>query len=118
MSSFSLTDETAIDVLIFWIESSDGAISYDEKKAVQDVLSNMNYTMDTYHDTISHLGALSTEHLREVEEEAIQYVKKHFSDDGKKLTYQLLYSVASSDGSPSAVEKEKLKKLNEEFGLS
>ncbi|MTI89044.1 MAG: hypothetical protein FH748_13890 [Balneolaceae bacterium] len=117
MSSFSLTDETAIDVLIFWIESSDGTISYSEQKAVQDVLSSMKYTMKTFNQTISHLGALSTEHLKEVEAEAIQYVKKHFSDEGKRLTYQLLYSVASSDGTPSTEEKKKLEHLQNELGL-
>lgn len=117
MSSFSLTDETAIDVLLFWIESSDGAISYEEDKAVQDVLSNMQYTMSTYRKTISHLGALSTEHLKEVEKEALEYVKKHFSDDGKKLTYQLLYSVANCDGKATEREKEKLQIMKDEFGL-
>lgn len=117
MSSFSLTDETAIDVLIFWIESSDGAISYSEQNAVKDVLSNMEYTMRTYHDTISHLGALSTEGLHEVEKDAIDYVKKHFSDEGKKLTHQLLYSVASSDGTPNSDEKKKLDHFKSEVGI-
>ncbi len=118
MSSFSLTDETAIDVLIFWIQSSDGAISYEEHETVKDVLSNMEYTMNTYNDTVMKLGALSTEHLKEVEAEAIDYIKRNFSDDGKKLTHQLLYAVASSDGPIGDGEKEKLKTLSSELGLS
>ena len=45
MSPYALTDETSIDTLIFWIESSDGAISYAEKEAVKRVLNNMKYDM-------------------------------------------------------------------------
>lgn len=48
MSTYALTDETSIDTLIFWIESSDGSISYKEQEAVKRILSNMKYDMETF----------------------------------------------------------------------
>lgn len=117
MSNFSLTDETAIDVLIFWIESSDGAISYHEDKAVERALDNMEYSMETFRKTISDLGALSTKGLQEVEADAIQYVNKHFSDEGKRLTYSLLEAIANSNGSIGKEAKKKLDQLKNDLGI-
>ena len=117
MRNFSLTDETAIDVLIFWIESSDGAISYQEDQAVKRVLENMEYSMSTFRETMSHIGALSTEGLEEVEEDAINYVKKNFSDEGKKLSYSLLEAIAGSDGKIQSDAQKKLTHLKKELGL-
>lgn len=117
MRKFSLTDETAIDVLIFWIESSDGTISYEEDEAVKRILSNMEYSMKTFRETLSHLGALSTEGLHEVEEDAINYIKSNFSDDGKKLTYNLLETVAATEGGISDEAREKLDELKGQLGL-
>lgn len=117
MRNFSLTDETAIDVLIFWIESSDGAISYDEDKAVKRALDNMEYSMTTFRQTLSDLGALSTKGLKEVEEDAINYVKKNFSDDGKRLTYTLVEAVAASGGGVGQDAQKKLDHLKGELGL-
>jgi hypothetical protein len=117
MNTFSLTDETAIDVLIFWIESSDGVISYDEDKAVKRALDNMEYSMTTFRQTLSHLGALSNQGLNEAEEEAIHYVKKNFTDDGKRLTYVLLQAVAASGGGIGTEAQKKLDRLSDELGL-
>lgn len=117
MTNFPLTDETAIDVLIFWIESTDGAISYDEDKTVQRVLENMEYSMTTFRSTMSHLGALSTDGLHEVEEDALNYVKKNFTDDGKKLTYHLLEAIANSSGKINADSQKKLDLVKGELGL-
>ncbi len=114
--SYSLTDETSIDTLIFWIESSDGSISYEEQKAVQRILDNMRYDMSTFQNTLSHISAMSTEHLQELIEEAISHVKRNFSDDGKRLTYQLLETIAGSNGDISKAEQEKLTRLKSEFG--
>ena len=80
--SYSLTDETSIDTLIFWIESSDGSISYAEQKAVKRVLENMNYDMSTYHKTLSHIGAMSTENVSEMVEDAILGNTGNTSGDG------------------------------------
>ena len=117
MSTYSLNDETSIDVLIFWIESADGSISYEEKKAIQRILENMKYDMSTYHQTLSHISAMSTAHMHEIVDEAIAYIKKNFSDDGKKLVYNLLDTVASCDKKVSAAEQKKLDHLKSEFGL-
>ncbi len=115
--SYSLTDETSIDALIFWIESSDGSISYEEQKAVKRILDNMHYDMSTFQNTISHIGGMSTEHLHELIEEAISHIKGTFSDEGKRLTYQLLETIAGSNGDISTAEHEKLNRLKSEFGV-
>lgn len=117
MSTYALTDETSIDVLIFWIESSDGAISYDELEAVNKVLDNMHYDMSTYHETISHISAMSVEHVKEIIEDAITHIKKTFTEEGKKLTYQLLETIALTGNIASKTNNEKLERLKIEFGL-
>ncbi len=117
MSSYALTDETAIDVLIFWIESTDGSISFTEQDAVKRVLSNMNYTMQTYHKTMSQIGAMSTNNVKEMVEEAIVYIRANFSDDGQKLTYSLLDTIAHCEGSASNSITNKLERLKKEWGV-
>lgn len=117
MGTFSLTDETAIDVLIFWIESSDGAISFEEESAVKRVMDNMHYDMKTYRKTLSHLNALSTEGIQEVEKDAVEYVQRNFSDRRRQLSYQLLESIATSDNKVHEDEQKKLDTLKEAWGL-
>ena len=117
MSTYTLTDETAIDVLIFWIESADGSISYSEIGAVERVLDQMKYDMSTFNDTLGHISAMSTEHLHEVADEAIDYIKTNFSDRGQQLVYSLLEAIAASDGKIISTEETKLKKIKEEFGV-
>lgn len=117
MSPFSLTDETAIDVLIFWIESSDGSISYEEESAVKRIMDNMHYEMETYHKTLSHLNALSTEGIKEAESDAIEYISRNFSDRRRQLTYSLLETIATSDSKLSKSEEEKLEMLKKSWGL-
>lgn len=117
MSTYALTDEIAIDVLIFWIESSDGSISFAEQDSVKRILDNMNYDLGTFQKTISHIGAMSTDHLKEIIEESISYVRSNFSDDGKKLVFSLLDSIANCDGKASTLEQEKLDRLKNELGV-
>ncbi|MFN1835602.1 hypothetical protein AB2B38_010100 [Balneola sp. MJW-20] len=117
MSSFSLTDETAIDVLIFWIESSDGAISFEEESAVKRIMDNMHYDLQTYRKTLSHLNALSTEGIKEAENDAIEYITRNFSDRRRQLTYSLLESIATSDSKLNKTEEEKLELLKKSWGL-
>lgn len=116
MSTYSLTDETSIDVLIFWIESADGSISFTEQAAVKRVLENMKYDMSTYHQTMSHIGAMSSDHITTVVEEAITYIKSNFSDDGKQTVLNLLDAIASCDAKINADEQEKLDHIKSEFG--
>ncbi|GAB5410626.1 MAG: hypothetical protein BalsKO_29910 [Balneolaceae bacterium] len=117
MSSYPLTDETAIDVLLFWIESTDGSISFAEQDAVKRVLSNMQYTLDTYQKTLSQIGGMSTDHVKELVEEAIVYIRSNFSDDGKKLTFSLLDTVANCEGKTSSAQEAKFERLRKEFGV-
>ena len=117
MSTYALTDETAIDVLIFWIQSTDGSISFKEQKTVKRVLDTMNYTMRTYHKTMSQIGAMSTENTQQLIEEAVTFVKSNFSDDGKKLTYSLLDAIAHCEYKISSAQQSKLTRLKQEFGV-
>jgi hypothetical protein len=117
MSSYVLTDETAIDVLIFWIESTDGSISFAEQDAVKRVISNMNYNMRTYQRTMSQIGAMSTSNVSQMIEEAIAYVRSNFSDDGKRLTYSLLDTIAHCEGGVSSGNGTKLNRLKNEWGV-
>ena len=117
MSSYTLNDETAIDVLIFWMESADGSISFAEQNAVKNVLDMMNYDMSTFQHTLSHLGGMSSAHIHEIVEEAIVYVRSNFSDDGKKLVYSLVQTIAQCDSNLSKEEEEKLSHLKNELGV-
>ena len=117
MSNFVFTDETSIDTLIFWIESSDGSISHAEQDAVKRILSNMDYDMSTYHKTLTQISAMNTKDVKPMAQEAVEYIKRNFSDDGKKLTYNLLETIASSDGPITTAEKEKLGSIKSELGL-
>lgn len=117
MSSYILTDETAIDVLIFWIQSTDGSISFAEEDAVKRVLDNMNYDLTTYRKTLSQIAAMSTENVKQLVEEAIVYVRSNFSDDGKKLTFNLLDTIATCEGSISVEQQDRVDRLKKELGL-
>lgn len=117
MSTYALNDETSIDTLIFWIESSDGSISYAEQKTVQRILENMNYDMSTYHKTLSQIGAMATDDVSVMVDDAIDHIKSSFSDDGKKLTYSLLEAIASCDGKILDAERKKLDSIKNELGI-
>jgi uncharacterized tellurite resistance protein B-like protein len=117
MSTYALTDETSIDTLIFWIESSDGSISYSEQKAVKRILQNMNYDMNTYHKTMSQISAMGIEDVEKMANEAVDHINRSFSDDGKKLTYNLLEAIASCDGKITASEQAKLDAIKSELGV-
>jgi uncharacterized tellurite resistance protein B-like protein len=117
MSTYSLTDETSIDVLIFWIESADGSISFAEQSAVKRVLENMKYDLSTYHKTLSHLGSMSTENLHTIVDEALAHIKSNFSDEGKQLVYSLLDSIAHCDAKISDTEQKKLNRIKSELGI-
>lgn len=117
MSTYALNDETSIDTLIFWIESSDGSISYEEQEAVKRILSNMKYDMETFQKTMSQISAMGTDEVKKMANEAIDHINRSFSDDGKKLTYNLLEAIAACDGNISKPEREKLDAIKSELGV-
>ncbi len=117
MPKLELNDEKAVDVLIFWVESSDGSISYAELEGVQRVLDDMNYSMENYHSTFSYINGLSTDNVKALVEEAIQYAKDNFSDDGKRLTVMLAEAIANCDGKIAKKEVEKIDRLKAELGV-
>ena len=45
MASFELNKEKALDVLIWWVEGSDGSIDFQEEQKVKEVLNDINYSM-------------------------------------------------------------------------
>jgi len=117
MSTYSLTDETSIDVLIFWIQSADGSVSFKEADTVKRVLDNMDYDLSTYHQTLSHLGAMSLEHIHDAVHDAISHVKSNYSDEGQKMVFNLLDAIACSDAKIKPDEKKKLDQIRSEFGF-
>lgn len=117
MSTYALTDETSIDTLIFWIESSDGSISYQEQQAVKRILENMNYDMSTYHQTRNQIASMGTDDVKKMANEAVDHINRSFSDDGKKLAYNLLEAIAACDGKITSLEQEKLDAIKSEFGV-
>src|SRR5680860_877358 len=97
--AFELDKEKALDVLIWWVEGSNGSIDYREKEAVEKVLEDMNYSMKTYYeDTLMHIGGISTDHLKELVEKAIRYANEHYSKHQKEKTVALLHAIAESNG--------------------
>lgn len=50
-------------------------------------------------------------------EEAVDHINRSFSDDGKKLTYNLLEAIATCDGKITASEKAKLDAIKSELGI-
>lgn len=116
MSSFELTDEKAIDVLIFYIIGADGSIDYEETEAVDRVLEDLDYDpQEYYHDTLLHINGLSTEHTNDLIDDATKWVCKNFDKEKRKLIFVLLESLASTDGEINKSEQEKLDKLKKYF---
>lgn len=117
--AFHLSNEKAIDVLIWWVEGADGSIDYSEEQAVKRVLETMDYSIETfYQETLGHIGALSTEQLYELVDKAIRWGNRHFSTDKKRTVLMLLENVASSNGKITNDQQEKLDRIKEEFGLN
>lgn len=116
--SFNFTDEKAIDVLIWWVEGSDGSIDYSEEQAVKDVLDDMDYSLETfYQETLQHIGALGTDDLKGLVDEAIVWGKENFDDHKKQVTLALLKVIAESDGDITSGQEEKLNRIAGEFGV-
>lgn len=115
---FKLNNEKATDVLIWWIEGSDGSIDYREEEAVKKVLKDVSYSLETfYQETLMHIGALGTEQLKELVEKAINWGSEHFDNHRKQRTIALLYVIAESDGKISKGQQEKIDRIKNAFGV-
>lgn len=116
--SYPLTDETAIYALIFWIIGTDGSTSFKERQAAQRVLDTMQFgSEEEMHQAHNEFGALSTQNLNSMYNDAINYVKRNHSDTRKKFIYQLLETIASSSGNINKHEQNSLDKVKNEWGL-
>ena len=114
---FELNKEKAADVLIWWVEGSDGSIDFREEEKVKEVLHDMNYSMKTYYEeTLMYLSGLSTENLKQLVDDAIQYAGKNYSEHQKQKAVALLYAIAESNGSISEGQQEKIDRIKREFG--
>lgn len=115
---FKLNNEKATDVLIWWIEGSDGSIDYREEEAVKKVLKDVSYSLETfYQETLMHIGGLGTEQLKELVEKAINWGSEHFDNHRKQRTIALLYVIAESDGKISKGQQEKIDRIKNAFGV-
>lgn len=118
--AFELNKEKTLDVLIWWIESTDGSIDYSEEQAVKEVLDQMNYSMETYHkETVLEIGAMGTEEIKELIDRAIEWGSKNYDEHRKKKAVALLKVIADhdGDGEMSDEQREKLNKVKQAFGL-
>lgn len=116
--SFELNNEKATDVLIWWVEGSDGSIDYREEEAVKKALEDISYSLETfYEETLMHLGGLSTENLKELVERAIEWGRKNFDNHRKQRTIALLYVIAESNGEITEGQQEKIDKIQKAFGI-
>lgn len=116
--AFQLTDEKAIDVLIWWVEGSDGSIDYFEEKAVKEVLKDIDYSPETYYqETLQHIGALGTDDLKDLVDKAIEWGSQNFDRHKKQVTLALLGVVAESNGAITDDQQEKLETIQQRFGI-
>lgn len=116
--AFEFNNEKALDVLIWWIEGSDGSMAYEEEQKVKEVLSDMSYSKDIYYqDTLMYIGSLPTEKLSDLVDDAIAYGKKNFSGHDKQKAVALLYAIAQSDGDLTEREQEKMDRIKNEFDV-
>lgn len=116
--SFELNNETATDVLIWWVEGADGSIDYREEKAVKDALKDISYSLETfYQKTMMYLGGLSNENLKELVNDAIEWGSLHFDQHRKQRTIALLYVIAECNGKITDEEQKKIDRIKESFGV-
>lgn len=116
MAAFTLNEETAIDVLIFWVEGSDGSISYEENNSLKDVFTDLGYDLDTYYKTVNHINGLSTENVQALVNKAVAFFK-NASIDKRRLIYLLCEVIAGIDGGLNSSEKKRLSELKSGLGL-
>lgn len=115
---FELNNEKATDVLIWWVEGSDGSIDYREEEAVKQVLSDVSYSLETfYEETLMYLGGLSTENLNELVDKSIAWGKENFDKHRKQRTVALLYLVAEANGNLTSGQQEKIDRIKKAFGV-
>lgn len=116
--SFELNDEKALDVLIWWVEGSDGSIDFYEEEAVENILKDMNYSPETYYeDTVMHISGLSTEKIEELVDNSIQHGSTHYSKHEKEKVVALLYAVAESNRDITEGQQEKIDRVKQAFNV-
>lgn len=114
----TMNNETSTYILIIWIAGSDGSISFNEEKTIFRSLDILGYTdQDNYRKLESEIGAMSTKNLDALIGEAIEYAKKNYSNDKKRLLYLAIENIASSDGSINRHERQRLSILREQFEI-
>jgi len=116
--SFELTDEKAIDVLIWWVEGADGSIDYSEEQAVKEALADMDYSLETYYqETLEYIGALGTDQLDDLVNRAVEWASNKFDHHKKQVTLALLSAIAECNGKVSSSQQGKLDKIQDAFGI-
>ncbi len=117
--SYELNSEKATNVLIWWVESSDGNIDYREKEEVENILKEMNYDMETfYEETMVHISGLSAEKIELLIADSIRWGAEHYDKQRKKETVTLLKEVAQSDGNIDEDQENKLDRIKDEWGIA
>lgn len=117
MSNTKLTDERAIDLLLFKIVGSNGDISYDETEEINGILEQFSYDPHNFQRTLNYLNGLTTQQIDESISEAIDYIaKKPVSEKKRILT--LLDHLARKNTSFLKDHKDILSDIKQKIQLS
>lgn len=105
MSNTELTDERAIDLLLFKIVGSNGDITYDETEEINSILGQFNYDPHNFQHTLNYLNGLTTSQIKEQINLAYDYIAQK-SDPDKQRIVMLLDHLARKNTSFLSSHKE------------
>jgi len=117
MSTFELTDERAIDLLLFKIVGSNGDISYDETEEINNILEQFHYDPHNFQHTLNYLNGLTTEQIKEEVARGIDYIAGKPASD-KKSIITLLNHLARKNTAFHSSHKEILEEIKKKIEIS
>lgn len=85
MSKIELTDERAIDLLLFKVVGSNGDISYDETEEINSILEQFSYDPHNFQHTLNYLNGLTTKQIDESIAQAINYISQKQTNEKKRI---------------------------------
>lgn len=116
--SLELNDHKAIGILMWWIEGADGSIGRKEEKTIENILSDMDYSMQKYRQkTKMFISGLSSQHMEKAIDQSIQWGAEHFDNQRKQQTIKTLKVVARSN-EKTENEQQNITQIKEEWNVT
>ncbi|HKI46559.1 MAG TPA: hypothetical protein VKA08_14615 [Balneolales bacterium] len=84
-NNIELTDERAIDLLLFKIVGSNGDINYDETEEINSILEQFSYDPHNFQHTLNYLNGLTTKQIKDAVERGIDYIAKKPGAEKKRI---------------------------------